>query len=115
MKNYLVSNGIPDYEAGELIIFLPTAFCRKMLPELNWLPNYFDYYSEKKKIRRKYQENQRYLIIKEETEKYWNQSPNKDFVLNIAGRSAEFNAINQLLNDGGKLEDVQLTESYVIR
>jgi hypothetical protein len=120
MKNeelygYLISKGIPDYEAGELMIFLPIAFCRKKLPELNWHPDYFDYYSEKKKIRRKYQDNPRYLIIKDETEKYCNRNPNKEFVLNIVSRSAEFNSINQLLNNGGKFEDIQLTESYVIR
>lgn len=115
LYEYLISKGLPEYEAGELIIFLPTAFCRKMLPDLNWLPGYFDFYSEKKTIRRKYRDNPRYLIIEEETKAYWNGNPNNDFVLNIAARSAEFNAINQLLNDGGKLEDVKLTESYVFR
>lgn len=115
LREHLISNRFPDFEAGELIIFLPIAFCRKMLPELNWLPDYFDFYSEKKKVKRRYKNNSRYRIIEEETETYWNRNPSKDFVLSIAGRSAEFHAINQLLIDGGKLEDVKLTESYIVR
>ncbi len=115
LHNYLIQNGIPEFDAGELIIFLPTAFCRKLLPDIKWLPEYVDYYSKKKQIKKKYNENNRYLIIEEETEKYWNNNPSKKIVLNIAGRSAEFNAINKMLNNGGKLEDVKLTESYVIR
>lgn len=115
MYEYLISKGFPEHEASELIIFLPPAFCRKMLPELNWPPYYFDFYSQKKIIRREYRDNPRYLIIEEATEAYWNDNPNNDFILNIAGRSAEYNVINQLLNDGGKLEDLKLTESYVVR
>jgi hypothetical protein len=115
LYDYLVSNGFPEFEAGELIVFLPTAFCRKLLPDLNWLPHYYDFYSEKKKIKRIYTDNKRYQIIENETDKYWNDNPNKDFVMNIAGRSAEFNATNELLKDGGKLEDVRLTETFVIR
>ncbi len=115
LYDYLISTGIPDFEAGELIIFLPIAFARKMLPELEWPPNYYDYYSKKKKIKRKYNENVRYRIIERETEHYWNATPNSEHVLNIVSRSADFQAINKLLNRGGKLKDVLLTESYVIR
>ena len=115
LHEYLISHGISDFEAGEFIIFLPTTFCRRLLPELNWPSDYVDYYSEKKKINRRYTENKRYVIMQEESEKYWIGTPNNEWILNIAGRSAEFKAINQLLNDGGKLEDVRLTESYVVR
>lgn len=113
--DYLVSKGIPDFEAGELIVFLPTAFTRKMLPDLKWLPNYYDVHTDKRNIKRKYNKNVRYQIMEKETEEYWNSFPNNEYILNIAGRSAEFHAINKLLNNGGKLENVRLTASYVIR
>ena len=115
LHDFLISKGIPEFEASELIIFLPTAFCRKLLPKINWLPSYNDYYSEKKNIKRIYQENKRYQIIEEETDNYWSGSPDNNYVLNITGRSSEFDAINQLLNDGGKMEDIILTEVSVIR
>lgn len=116
MYEYLLEKGIPEFDAGEIVIFLPTAFCRRFLPDLNWPTTYFDFYSDKeKKIKRKYKQNPFYLIIEEETEKYWKNRPTKRTVLNIAGRSAEFRAINQLLNKGGKLKDVQLTASVVTR
>lgn len=115
LYSYLLSKGISKFEAGEIIIFLPTAFCRKLLPDLNWPSEYYDFYSDKKQIKRKYCENQRYLLIEEETNNYWNKTPKNEEILNIAGRSAEFRAINQMLNAGGKLEDVVLTESYIVR
>ena len=115
LHEHLIANGISSFEAGEFIIFLPTVFCRKLLPELDWPLSYVDCYSEKRKIKRRYLDNIRYVVMQEETEKYWKAAPNNKWVLNIAGRSAEFNAINQLLNNGGKLEDVRLTELYVVR
>lgn len=116
LLDYLISKGIPDFEAGELIIFLPIAFIRKMLFEVKWLPNYYDVYSEKKKIKRKYSDNMRYKIIERETERYWNSASYNEYVLNIAGRSAEFHAINDLLlNHGEKLVDMELTETCIIR
>jgi hypothetical protein len=115
LLEYLIQKGIPEFEANEIILFLPTAFCRKLLPKLNWPSKYVDYYSKMKQISKKYQDNERYTIMENETNKYWNDKPTNEVVLNIAGRSAEFDAINQMLNDGGELENVRLTESYVIR
>lgn len=115
LQEYLLSNGIPEFEAVELITFIPIAFCRKLLPELNWLPIYIDFYSQKNQIKRKYSDNKRYLVIEEETEKYWSGNPDNKWILNISKRSSEFHAINQLLNDGGRLEDVRLTEVKINR
>jgi hypothetical protein len=95
--------------------FLPIAFCRKLLPELEWPKKYLDQHAGNNKLERLFKDNGRYVAMEQETEKYWNETPNNEWVLNIAGRSAEFHAINQLLNDGGKLEDAKLTETYVMR
>ena len=42
--------GIEEDSAIEIITFLPIAFVRKMLPNVNWLNNYTEYYSNKKQI-----------------------------------------------------------------
>ena len=115
LVDYLVSNGIPEHEAIELYLFLPTAFTRKLLPDVKWIPYYVDYYSETNKIKRNYQDNLRYKIIEQETNLYWNNKPNNEYILNIAGRSSEFHAINKLLNDGGKLENARLVEATIVR
>src|SRR5918993_4892405 len=99
----LVCNGIPEFDAIEIMLFLPVAFCRKLLPEVKWHPDYVDYYAENRQITRFYKDNPRYLIIQSETEKYWTLGPDKDIMLRVAGRSAEFKSINQLLVDGGQL------------
>lgn len=115
LRQYLVQHGIPAKEAEEIILFLPTSFCRKMLPEINWPQEYVDYYSEQKQIKQSYKNNKRYVIIQEETATYWKASPDNNAILNIVGRSSEFDAINQMLHDGGKLEDVRVGLSYITR
>ncbi len=111
----LIKSGIPEFESGEILVFLPTTFCENLLPQLNWPSIYFDCYSEEKKIKRNYQENKRYLMMKEETKKYWNENPENDIILNIVKWSSEFNAINKMLKDGGKLENVKMTAPYIWR
>lgn len=43
------------------------------------------------------------------------KSVKKDYLINIAGRSAEFNAINQLLLEGGNIQDIKITKTVIIR
>lgn len=111
----LVSNGIPELEAIEIMLFLPVAFCRKLLPQINWPPDYVDFYSKNRQITRLYKDNPRYLIIQSEAENYWTLNADKDIVLNVAGRSAEFKSINQLLLGGSQLKDIDVTQTYVVR
>jgi hypothetical protein len=113
----LISHNIPKKEAWEILIFLPIAFCRKMLQQGNWLPYYIEFYSERKKIRKKFSKNKRYKVIDEVTSTYFAVSPNNNVILKIASMSAEFNAINDLLssNPDANLEDIKFTENYIIR
>ncbi len=111
----LIRNGIEENIGIEIITFLPIAFVRKWLANIDWPKTYLEQYSDSKKTPKRFSENQQYLIIEKIVEHYWNDEPNNDVIINIAGRSAEFNAINKLLNDGGKLADVKITETIIIR
>ncbi|MBP2831279.1 hypothetical protein J8281_03680 [Aquimarina sp. U1-2] len=111
----LMEKGIKKENAFEIIIFLPVAFIRRWLNNIDWPVTYIDYYSENNKITKRYSENHQYVVIENEVERYWNNNPEKDFIINIAGRSAEFDAINQLLNDGEKMEDIKIVELVVLR
>ena len=115
LYNLLLSRGIPKVDSEEILIFLPTAVCKKLLPEIEWPTEYVDYYSENKQIKRKYKDNHHYVIIEKEVHDFWNNNPRNDEVMPIVGRSAEFNAINRMLHNGGKLKDVMLAESRVMR
>jgi hypothetical protein len=115
IRQLLVENGIPEYEAGEILIFLPTAFCRELLPELKWPDQYIDYYSENESIARRYKDNERYVIIEQEILNYWGGNPSSKMTMNIVRRSADFIAINKLLKEGGTFIDIELTESYILR
>ncbi|CAL2088609.1 hypothetical protein [Tenacibaculum sp. 190524A05c] len=113
----LISHDIPKKEAKEITIFLPIAFCRKMLYQVKWLPYYVDFYSENKKIRKPFSKNIRYRIIDEVTSTYFDVNPNSKIILKIASLSAEFNVINNLLtkNPNANLEEIKLTPTYIVR
>ena len=100
---------------SEIITFLPIAFVRKWLADVDWPKTYLEQYSESKRISKRFSDNHQYLTMEKIVDQYWNDKPNNDVIVNIAGRSAEFNAINQLLNDGGKMADIKMTETVIIR
>jgi hypothetical protein len=111
---FLVSHGIPESEAIEIILFVPIAFCRQLLPQVNWPAEYTEF-KNSKQVEKRFSENLRYTIIQGEVNAYWANAPTKEVILNIAGRSAEFQAINNLLLKGGSLEDVAVSKTVVNR
>jgi hypothetical protein len=117
LLNLLTQNGIEENNAVEIIIFLPIAFVRKMLPNINWKKNYIEQYSDRKQITKNFSDNEQYGIIEKETESYCNRNPKSETILNIAGRSAEFRSINELLlkDDKTNISDIKLTENIILR
>ena len=110
-----IANGIPETDAVEIVLFLPVAFCRKLLPQIKWHNHYVDFYSENKQIKRLYKDNPRFIGTQVETDEYWSSIPDNEIVLNIAGRSADFKAINGLLMGGSRLENIEVSENFVFR
>lgn len=109
---FLAGHDIPEEEAVEITLFLPIAFCRKMLPQINFPSEYIELKNQLQ-IEMLFSENERYLAIEHEVNAYWNNNPMKEVILNVAGRSPEFRAINDLLLGGGHLEDIQLTKVVI--
>lgn len=110
----LISDGIDYNEAIEILLFLPIAFVRNWLPNLKW-HNTYNEYNNKKQSERKYSETKSFQIIWDVTKDYFQNAPNADSIIKISGRSAEFHAINQLLNEGCNLKDIKLTKTTIIR
>ena len=113
---FLIENGIIENEAVEIVTFLPIAFIRSWLTKVKWKDNYTEYKNEKY-VAKKYSENESYNQILKVAKDYFNRNPSKETVMKIAGKSAEFNVINQLLlkNPTAKIEDINLTETVIIR
>ena len=111
----LTDNGISYNEAIEILLFLPIAFVRHWLPNLKWHDTYIEFINEKKQIEKKYSETKSFQIIWEATKDYFQNSPKSDTIIKVGGRSAELHSVNQLLNDGGKLEDIELSKTVIIR
>jgi hypothetical protein len=111
----LIANFIDADDAGKIVVFLPIAFCRQLLPNFNWK----DIYYEKDErnggiLKRNFSTTVAYTLTYHEVSRYFSNSPDKDLILKIASRSSEFHAINELLNRGGKLEDITLTPMQTV-
>jgi hypothetical protein len=111
-----LANGIPQREATELLLFLPVAFCRNMLPQMQWHNYYWEHLSDKKQIKHLYADNERYCLIQRALENYLAGDFTQADYLKIAGRSASFRAINQLLMDNPdrELTEISITPETVV-
>lgn len=105
-----------EFEAEEIHIFLPIAFVRLSFPKINWHETYNEINSTKKETKREFKNTESYQIILHVSKKYF-QNPSQETIIKIAGRSAEFQVMNQLLldNKNAKIEDIKFTETTVIR
>jgi hypothetical protein len=117
LVSLFTAKGIPQIEATELLLFLPTAFCRHMLPNVAWPAYYIDYISEDTQHKVPYSANLRYTAIQEAMSAYLAGNFRQEDFLKIAGRSASFKAIKSLLNDSPAFnpEDVEIASEYVVR
>jgi hypothetical protein len=110
-------NGIESSDATAILMFLPIAFVRHLLPKIKWPDSYVEHRNQKNSDEIKYAETKSYLIISEITANYFKNSPDSNAIIKIAGRSAEFQVINKLLLDSPniKLEEIELTKNIIVR
>ena len=107
------NSNIKKVHANEIIIFLPIAFVRCLLPDFNWDDEYIQITNGNEKVKKRFSETGSYKFILLETKSYFETKPCSENIIRIAGRSAEFQAINDLLLIGNKLEEIKLTKSYI--
>jgi hypothetical protein len=117
LLDHLLKNGIDYISAKEIIIFLPIAFTRCLLTNVNWPDTYLENSLKQTPIVKVYNETESYLIILQETKEYLNNDPDSEVFLNIAGRSSEFRVINQILldNPNTEMDDIQISETIINR
>jgi len=117
LLDFLIQNGIKENNAIEIVIFLPIAFVRKILPNVNWREKYIEQLSDKKQRTKSFAENSFYKIIENETDNYYAGKSESEVILKIAGRSAEFKVINDLLlkNEKADISEIKFTENIIIR
>jgi hypothetical protein len=106
---------INQFEANEIYIFLPIAFAQLWLQKVNWHEEYNEILPNKKEVSKRYDETLSFQIIIEIVKDYFENKPSKNTIIQIGGRSAEVNAINTLLLEGGKIEDVKVTKTTIVR
>ena len=113
----LADSGISDKEATEILLFLPIAFVRHLLPNLKWHDTYNEFVTDKKHLEKKYSETDSFQIIWDVTNNYFKNSPAPDSIIKIAGRSAEFHVINKLLldNEDINIDEIKITKTTIIR
>jgi hypothetical protein len=111
--------GVDGTLARELLAFVPLAFCRALFPEPQEIfqPHYDVHDPETDQWQYGLPlKSQPVYQAAHDLALQWRREgkPGKAF-LAIAGRSAEFRAINELLNEGSKLEDIRCTAPLIIR
>jgi hypothetical protein len=106
---------ITQFEANEIYIFLPIAFAQLWVSKANWDEEYNEILPNKKEVSKRYDETKSFQIIIKVVKDYFATKPSKKTIIQIGGRSAEINAINKMLLDGGKIEDVKITKTTIIR
>ncbi|MBO9205249.1 MULTISPECIES: RHS repeat domain-containing protein [Niastella] len=92
------------------------AIVRKLLPDIKWHESYIEY-KNNQSIEKKFKENKTFNMIWEITESYFKNSADSEYIIKIAGRSAEFHVINKLLIDAPntKIEGISLTKTVIAR
>jgi hypothetical protein len=110
-------DGSSKVDSVEIILFLPIAFLRRLYHHLNWHDSYFEFDDKNNRVEKKFADSVAFQIIQEETEKYFQNLPVSRNITNIAWRSAEFNALNDILikNPDAKTEDVILSKTFIVR
>lgn len=106
----LVVAGAPHREAARLVEFLPIAYCHVLFPEVQFSQTF------ERRLPDGSTSSERLLS----SEPIWNvavafasaeaerSTPRKD-LLTVAAQSAEFSAMNDLLNRGSQLKDLRFT------
>ena len=110
----LLHKNASQFEINEVYIFLPIAFIRLWLNKINWNDSYI-IKSKKEKIEKRYDETESFKIILDLSKKYFQNNPKQDTIIRISSLSAEFDAINKLLQDGGKLEEVKVHKTTLLK
>lgn len=111
----LLAAGANEETAGHLTVFVPAIMTRLMLREIHFPEEYVEMVADGTSISRKLSEDQLYRLIETELIKMVEKGMSPDGIITIAGRAAEFNAVNDLMikQPGGKLKDIKLTPLVV--
>ncbi len=111
----LISEGWDEITCSKAVAFIPIAFCRLLLIDsgVSFSENYICIKSDSKEREEKSFFSEPFFCKACDIAKNTSKTHNSDYFLAIAGRSAEFRTINQLLNNGSSLENIKLTSPMI--
>lgn len=108
----LVAAGFDQRLAARLVEFLPAAYCRVLLEQGG--PRFSDTFQRRRRDGtisppKAYASEPVWTAALEFARREVEKGISREDKLNVAGRSGEFHAINDLMNGGSKLENIVLT------
>jgi hypothetical protein len=114
----LGDEGIDEMLAGELLAFVPLAFCRAILRDQQKLfePHYdvHDPKTDRWQYGLPFNNQPIYQTAFDVAIQWQREGRSGNAILAVAGRSAEFRGINKLLHQGSKLENIRCTAPVVL-
>lgn len=111
----ICDNTSNNFEANEIYVFLPIVFAQLWLPTIKWHEEYDEILENNDIVSKKYNDTKSFKIILNVSKQYFGKNPSKETIINIGGRSAEINAVNKLLLEGGEIKDVKVHRTKIIR
>ena len=108
--------GIPSRRAYELVLWVPMAFGRRVLegPDLPLPETYLlvtpDFAAETRRFLR---DEEVFVESRALIDRFLSEGMTNDQFLVIAGRSSEFNAVNEALHAGSEISNLVVSESVV--
>jgi len=105
----LVKRGLPRPLAARLVEFLPSAYCRALLRKSG--VQFSDSFTRRtsKEEPKSLSSEPIWIDALEYAETEMRKDATRDEILMVAGRSAEFQGINQMLHKGSQLKNLALT------
>lgn len=107
----LIESGLNELDAHDCIAFIPLAFARYMLRNspVKFSPCFLLQENPRRGERLLLSNEPGYMASYTLAEEVFNDPQGRDFMA-IAGRSAELQGINSLLQRGSRMEDIALTD-----
>lgn len=95
-----------DEQTTYLFLFIPHFFCRLFIPEVEWTDYYVIENKDGSKRELEFKDSKILTALNDSIKRNWNNYLKQEFT-KILFHSGDFRAINQMLHNGSKIEDLQ--------
>lgn len=109
-KIFALTNSEED--ASLIFLFIPHFFCRLFIPEVEYTDFYILENPDKSRTEIKFKDSKKLTELYNSIERNWDEYLKMEFT-KVLFHSGDFRAINQMLHNGSKIEDLQAVPPFI--